>query len=308
MKSIVIVVIALVIGILATILTTDMIGATHIFSGGQKQEARKPGAGEILLPLSRTNLPAFEKVGIQDLAMIIVEKNKISGPPAIEDPTKINNRILKANKPAGRYFTEEDFMPEGTAAGIAGATPPGKRGITVRADKITGAYALQTGDTFDLLLTVNSRSAAATSSLLGATGVTGTTTSSTILVVNGGVVLRTVTPRMEAREVRKGIMGAETEIQQTPVNELAIAIDPSEVATLTAAISSNQELVAVVRSGQLGASANEKLIVIPQNTVTNNSSVNVVETEAVNETKPLKSIEVIVGDKRSQYNYTTQNQ
>ncbi|MGF1572225.1 MAG: hypothetical protein ACFCU1_04065 [Sumerlaeia bacterium] len=304
MKSIVIVVIALIIGILATILTTDLIGVTQIFSGNKSTEDRKPGAGEILLPISKFNIPAFDRVGIQDVAMVIVKESMITGPAPITDATQINGRILKTDKLAGRFFAEEDFMPIGTKSGIAGATPPGKRGITVRADKIVGAYSLQAGDTFDLLLTVNSRTAANTSSILGSTlgyGAPG----STILVVNGGVVLRSVTPRLESREVRKGMIGSETEIQQTPVNELSIAISPNEVATLTAAISSNQELVAVVRSGQVGAGANELEIVIPKALTTSNVPNTAPAVEVANEAPvTVKSIEVIVGNKRSEFQYT----
>ncbi|MDX1971112.1 MAG: hypothetical protein SFY68_01135 [Candidatus Sumerlaeia bacterium] len=303
MKTIVIVVLALLIGILATILTTDSIGATSIFSGkGKRGSGLELAPGQILVPFSRGDLPAYEKVGIEDLAMIPVDEKNISGPAPIMDASKINGRILKSNKAAGRYFIEDDFMPVGTAEGIAGATTPGKRGLIIRADKITGVYGMKAGDTFDLLLTVNGSRVAggATSSILGSVVPSSGGASQTIVVVNNGRVLRPVSTRMESREVRRGMIGAQTETQQFPIDEIAIEVAPEEVPTLTAAIASNSELLAVVRSGQIGADADQGRIIVPSYAVQPASEVKI--EEAPKKMEP-QGIDVITGTNRSVYQY-----
>ena len=67
---------------------------------------------------------------------------------------EIIGRVLKKDKKAGMGFREAIFFPQGTPEGIAGATPPGMRAITLDATKLTGVHSLNAGDQIDLIANV----------------------------------------------------------------------------------------------------------------------------------------------------------
>lgn len=316
MRSIIIIVIALLIGILATLITLNVMGNGSIFGGGSNADDLDLKDKTIVI-MSARDIPAYTAVSLEDVTdprtgakqLRAISNDNLPDPAAItyaEFATKINGRVLRETKRANRYFTESDFMPEGTAAGLAGATPPGKRGIIVQADEIVGAYGLQEGDRFDLLMTIPASSVRSESvsgnSLLG--GSAAQTASflpgTTVVLVNGGYVVTPVTTRLESVDVPSGILGSQTTTQTRPIKELAIAIDPDEVVNLTSALSAGRNLVAVVRSGQLGAEGNETNIPMPNISLATDK-----EEKPVAE--PVKAIEVIVGNERSSFIYQDAN-
>ena len=65
---------------------------------------------------------------------------------AMMNVNAIIGRVVKKDKRAGMGFQESTFFPPGTPEGIAGATPPGMRAITLDATKLTGVHALNAGD------------------------------------------------------------------------------------------------------------------------------------------------------------------
>jgi len=66
----------------------------------------------------------------------------------------IIGRVVKKDKRAGLGFRDETFFPLGTPEGIAGATPPGMRTITLDVTKLTGVHSLNAGDHIDLMASV----------------------------------------------------------------------------------------------------------------------------------------------------------
>jgi hypothetical protein len=73
---------------------------------------------------------------------------------AVMNVNAIIGRVVQRDKRAGLGFREDNFFPQGTPTGIAGATPLGMRAITLDASKLTGVHALNSGDRIDLMASV----------------------------------------------------------------------------------------------------------------------------------------------------------
>ena len=69
----------------------------------------------------------------------------------VVDSKTVVGRVLARDKSRGQFFSEDDFLPPGTAPGLAGGIPPDKRALTLDASKVNGARALRLGDHFDLM-------------------------------------------------------------------------------------------------------------------------------------------------------------
>ncbi len=57
----------------------------------------------------------------------------------VVDPKTVIGRVLARDKSRGQFFSEDDFLPRGTAPGLAGGIPPDKRALTLDAGKVIGA-------------------------------------------------------------------------------------------------------------------------------------------------------------------------
>src|SRR5207249_3734084 len=64
-------------------------------------------------------------------------------PGVLVNLADVLGRVLDHDKPAGYVFTEEDFMPKGTRAGLVAGIPPGKRSMTIEAVKLDGIFGLR---------------------------------------------------------------------------------------------------------------------------------------------------------------------
>jgi len=308
MRSIIIIVIALLIGILLTLVTLDVTGTANVFGGSQSNQDINVEDYEFV-PLSRQDIPAFSTVRFEDVHdpagnpnLRLIRKEdfaKLDPEPItyIDYVSAIDGKVLKSTKPANRYFSEEDFMPEGTSSGVAGAIPAGKRGITIRAEDIIGATSMEEGDRFDMLMTIPSQTRnIAGSQLLGQSSIEVALPGTTVVLVNNGYVVRPVTTRMEKVEARTGILGSEQKTNEIPIKEMSIAVDPDEAVAITSALAGGRQLVVAVRSGQVGAEAKDTDIQNPRFTVPTKP--------VARPTEPsMSSIEVIVGDKKSNYVY-----
>lgn len=169
----------------------------------------------------------------------------------------IIGRVLQKDKRAGLGFREENFFPQGTPEGLAGATPPGMRALTLDATKLIGVHGLQAGDQIDVLASVPvgsaSNSSPGTSNGSAIAGLVGsapgpTTEANTepALLAEGAVVLKPVYVRNEATSSSSLTQG--TRVQNVPKYEVAIAVAANDVVSVQRALDRDLRLTCVARS------------------------------------------------------------
>jgi len=189
---------------------------------------------------------------------------------AILDPGQIAGRVLNHDKPVGYLFTEKDFFPKGTPAGVTAGVPAGKRSFVFAADKVLGITSLRQGDHFDILAAVDLEVKRA-----GGPG-----------AVGGSANLPTPTKRAGvAPVVRNGVIVVAAATQQVPVvgaplpptgklktktaHEVTVAVDPDEVGPLAEALAVHATLTCVARSGHASDQPEKEVTgKMPEETVT----------------------------------------
>lgn len=235
-----------------------------------------PPPGTIALPLVRAPIEAYTAVSREhyfDMAtgtpsVIRLPKDSVSERMVTMDDVangRLNGRVLKRDKRAGYVFTWDDFLPEGSRSGIVAGIPPGKRGLWVEVSKIHGLSDLRTGDRFDIVSAQATETAPAprsdvVSSLEAARLASGTpqlrpkTPAPRVeLVVESGQVVVPERTRTIATTSSSLMNGPRT--SQRPVREVLIAIEPTELAALAAAIAADATLLCAPRSGHPDESA-----------------------------------------------------
>jgi hypothetical protein len=165
---------------------------------------------------------------------------------ALLSPNAIIGRVVKKDKTPGLGFREDNFFPKGTPAGIAGATPPGLRSVTLDASHLTGVHALNAGDHIDLLANVPvdkvgvfqtrySHLPVVTSKQNAPVSDSAT---QTMMLAQNAIVLKPVYVRSEAMTSSSLTQGQR--VQSVPKYEVALAVQPEDVIPLQNAL--NQEL------------------------------------------------------------------
>ncbi|MEM6672604.1 MAG: hypothetical protein AAF726_07145 [Planctomycetota bacterium] len=254
----------------------DPLGLFGVAQAGESDSGRRdaealapPAEGRVRVLVSAREIPAYSRVSRDDLydperetfahvdvAAEMVEKNGI-----FVDAGDIVGRVLKAAKRPGYVFTEGDFLPKGTRPGLAGGVPNGKRAVRIEVGLVTGIIGLNLGDRFDLVAakTVSGPTAQSGPAFAGVyremmkqrtrTRNAAKRARVDVLVQNGIVV----TP-LETRLVptTSTTLTSGTRTTTRPVQEMVIALDPSEVAPLMAALSSGADITCVARSGRPG--------------------------------------------------------
>ncbi|MDZ4800023.1 MAG: hypothetical protein SGI92_17855 [Bryobacteraceae bacterium] len=235
------------------------------FGWGEKKAPSR--AGLIPVPTSAGPIPAYTKLTrdhlwnpkVGEFAMIYLPPASVS-PEMIQDLGKIVGRVMDHDKPAGYVFTEADFLPKGTRPGLVAGIPPGKRAIRVDSEKVYGLQGLQRGDRFDLVSTIalDSKGGNSAGGLGGGiyaqqmelqAKLNNWQKQATVsVVVLNGVVVDPVGTRVIPTTSNSLTQGSVTRTK--PVQEVVIAIDPSEVARLTEAMAVDARIVCVPRSGR----------------------------------------------------------
>ncbi len=220
--------------------------------------------GKVQVLMAGTAIPAYTAVTRDHL---VDPKTKLAAsfwlapeqvpPGVLLELGQIAGRVLKHDKPAGFFFTEDDFFPKGTRPGITAGIPVGKRSITIEADKIHGVAGLKAGDRFDLIasLTVDPKHSAAPARGIGLASVAARPApqekqARVRLVVDNGAVVQPITTRAVPTTSHSLTSGAQNTTK--PVQEIVIAVEPGEVPVLTESLALNAVLTAVARSGQPG--------------------------------------------------------
>src|SRR5581483_10038617 len=135
---------------------TDIVNPVRWFRGPAAPDHR----GLVPIPVSAVTIPSFTTVTRDHLwnaktgnfALIYLRPDQVS-PDILRSINSIVGRVLNHDKPPTYVFTEADFEPKGTRAGLVAGIPPGKRAMRIPVDRIPGLVELQPGDRFDLVAT-----------------------------------------------------------------------------------------------------------------------------------------------------------
>lgn len=245
-------------GILAVVVigglgTIALLSFTGFF---QQRPAGPDRRGMVAVPKSVRPIKAYTKVTREDVYDRAIGDDSYYWMPA--DRVKANpdwfvnlnrivGRVMAVDKEEGYVFSEKNFLPEGTRPGVTGGIPPGKRSLSVPVDGIVGLDALSAGDEFDLL-------AAGKSKPRQTGGVD-------LAALLGGVrppELR-ISQRVSSDGLRvlvqQGTLVAAAEATDAKSKDkkkpsATVAVAPEEVASLAEAISSDQPIYCIARSGQ----------------------------------------------------------
>jgi hypothetical protein len=234
--------------------TTAALAAAGLVDVPLLTRRREPSReGWVLVPMSGRVLPTYSLVQRDDLSdpttglwnEVWLPRESIA-PDTVVDRTRIIGRVLNHEKAAGFAFRESDFMPPGTRFGMVAGIPLGKRSVVFEAKKIGGIHALQKGDRFDLVVTLPVPKNHPSSAHHSSTPLPPPEPEVRVLVTNGAIVMPAHT-RSTSDTTPSLMNGPRTTTKS--VEEVAIAVDPEEIAGLTAALSSGGSITCVARSG-----------------------------------------------------------
>jgi hypothetical protein len=184
---------------------------------------------------------------------------KVGG--AFTQATDIIGRVVKSDKSPGFAFAENNFFERGTPSGLAGATPPGMRAMTLKADQLAGVHRISMGEQIDLVANIplqklNRFERSTGSRLPGAelivdpTSARSEDTETTArLVARQAVVLTPVLKRVSTETSASLSQGKR--LLSVPVEEVVLAVAAEDVSAVTAALELGATVNVLVRSGRL---------------------------------------------------------
>lgn len=226
----------------------------------EKPAAEPSREGMVAVPMSGSAIPAYAKVNRDHLAnlqtrqlnVMWLPKESIS-PDVLLNVSQIIGRVMDHEKPAGYAFTESDFMPKGTRAGLVAGIPPGKRSLTIEATRLDGVFGLRPGDHIDLLATTpidQGRGPAnrkgTTMAQVQAASLQGRATVRPL--AQDAVIVSPVTTRTKPVSSSSLMNGAKT--TAVPVQEIVLAVTPEEVPLISEALATDVAITCVARSGR----------------------------------------------------------
>jgi Flp pilus assembly protein CpaB len=244
--------------------------------------------GKVLVPMSARTILAYSAVSQSDL--FDVRTGNIRSYPmrkehvpegTMLDLQALLGRVLKRDHPAGQIFLESEFYPRGTRPGPTAGVPPGKRAMRLNSSAIPGLHGLNQGDRFDIVMTreVEIEEPRATTRSSGGARVplegpyaplhaaeretpaapplptVKRRYAEVELVVEDGLLVMPIHQRQEIGMKAAGLLSG-PKLQQKPVEELIIAVNPSEVSALNRAMALQAHLQVAMRSGQVESDSN----------------------------------------------------
>jgi Flp pilus assembly protein CpaB len=216
--------------------------------------------GLVEVPISGKQIPMYTKVNLEYLmddkihtrAVRWLHPDIVKSRKLLTNYDEISGRVVDHDKPAGYPFTEADFLPKGTQAGLVAGIPAGKRALTLEAEKIKGVAGVKAGDHVDIIGTLvldDKRTGAGAGTPLMPTLPPSMVKRATVRVlVQDGVVVSPVTTRQVPITTSSLTSGPTTRTK--PVQEVVIAVDPTEIGPLTEALAVSADMMAVARSGR----------------------------------------------------------
>jgi Flp pilus assembly protein CpaB len=239
--------------------------------------------GMVPVPVSAAEIPAYTKVTREhlinrqkgDFSVVYIAEDQITDELMV-DLGDIIGRVLDHKKPAGYAFTEKDFLPKGTRAGLTAGIPPDKRAYRLDASRIQGIRGLRVGDHLDIVASVpleRTTERRNPSPLDNQPATQPAKLADIRVVVNDGVIVAEVEPDEDGKAKSRSI------------EEIAIAVDPEEVPELMKAEALGYPLSAVARSGHA-----------------DDTGASTIKVDAEPEASPPpRRLEAIIGSKRQKY-------
>lgn len=191
---------------------------------------------------------------------IITQQQLVKVGGAYTQPTDIIGRVVKSDKSPGFAFAENNFFERGTPAGLAGATPPGMRAMTLQAEQLAGVHRISMGEQIDLVANIPlqklNRFERSTGSRLPRADLISDPTSARSedkettarLVARQAVVLTPVVKRVSTETSASLSQGKR--LLSVPVEEVVLAVAAEDVAAVTAALELGATVNVLVRSGR----------------------------------------------------------
>ena len=210
---------------------------------------------------------------------ILTQQQLVKVGGAFAQATDIIGRVVKSDKSPGFAFAESNFFEVGTPAGLAGATPPGMRAMTLKAKQLAGVHRISMGEQIDLvanipLQKINRFERSTGGGLPGAELVVDggqsnrpqESETTARLVARQAVVLTPVVKRVDTETSASLTEGKK--LLSVPVEEVVLAVAAEDVSAVTAALELGATVNVLVRSGRLAsndqpASAPEGMVAVP---------------------------------------------
>lgn len=180
---------------------------------------------------------------------------------AFTNATDVIGRVVRNDKSPGFAFSEANFFQSGTPAGLAGATPPGMRAMTLQAEQLAGVHRISLGEQIDLVANIPLQKIArfelsTGSRLPGAELVTDSRRNNrdqekettARLVARQAVVLTPVVQRVSTETSSSLSQGRR--LLSVPVEEVVLAVAAEDVSAVTAALELGATVNVLVRSGR----------------------------------------------------------
>ena len=180
---------------------------------------------------------------------------------AYTQATDIIGRVVKSDKSSGFAFAEANFFERGTPAGLAGATPPGMRAMTLEAAQLAGVHRISMGEQIDLVANIPlqklSRFEFSTGSQLpgaelvadaGRASLDQDKETTARLVARQAVVLTPVIKRVSTETSASLSQGKR--LLSVPVEEVVLAVAAEDVSAVTSALELGATVNVLVRSGR----------------------------------------------------------
>ena len=238
-----------------------------------------PAEGKVRVLISSRPIEAYARVTRDDLfdnrrgafSFIDLDEAFVGENGVLIGTDGIVGRVMARAKRPGFAFTEADFLPRGTRPGLAGGIPPGKRALRIDVELVRGIIGLNPGDRFDLVAArelETPRPGATISRAEDGPAFSGVYSelvgrrrdgrdarpaaaqekrAKVDVIVQNGVVVSPIETRFIPTSSSSLTAG---QVNGTrPVQEMIIALAPSEVAPLMAAVRLEADLTCVARSG-----------------------------------------------------------
>ncbi len=254
-------------GILAGMWATGVLEMPWAYRGQRVPE------GTIPVPMSSRVIPRYTMVEREHLMDLRTGEWTVQFLPPNQVPdgvlthiSQVRGRVTAAEKPAGFFFVEADFLPRGTRPGISAGVPEGKRALSLEASRLRGVRSLEAGDRIDLLASIplellpyfgGMDSGWRAENVLSAAASGRERRTETRMLAGDAVVVEPVTTR--EIPTASGSLTEGTVTRMVPVQEIVIAVDRADVALVSEAVDQQLSITAIAHSGRPAGDVAETL-------------------------------------------------
>jgi len=234
-------------------------------------------AGSIGVPLTARAIPAYTTVTREYLVDAKTGELEVKwyAPDKVPKGIIVNfaniiDRVTAHGIPAPHFFKESDFLPVGTRPGVTGATPQGKRSITLEASKLKGIFGLKEGDKLDLLADIpvdkvslfggpEAGRPIVLAQLVSQEESANKHRTETRVLAREAIVVTPVTIRNKP-VVTSSVWSQGATTKTVPVQEVVLAVGEEEVAQVTKALDWDLPILCAARSGRPEAKEAESTV------------------------------------------------